>query len=133
MLNVYLSFQYMQDFYNQTYYNRSGMPMTSDFQTLLWSLTVSMYPLGGFFGSLMVWPLVNNCGRYVPVVFKVLEQQFWGSDKACQAHQEHDSVTHLDCQADRLVVSCWAQQHGLCPTCRRSSVVSMWSRPYVGH
>ncbi|NXS57509.1 GTR5 protein, partial [Brachypteracias leptosomus] len=54
---------YMQDFYNQTYLDRNGEPMSSDFQTLLWSLTVSMYPLGGFFGSLMVWPLVNNCGR----------------------------------------------------------------------
>ncbi|KFZ62511.1 Solute carrier family 2, facilitated glucose transporter member 5, partial [Podiceps cristatus] len=54
---------YMQDFYNRTYFNRSGTPMDSGFQTLLWSLTVSMYPLGGFFGSLMVWPLVNNCGR----------------------------------------------------------------------
>ncbi|XP_075293197.1 solute carrier family 2, facilitated glucose transporter member 5 isoform X2 [Opisthocomus hoazin] len=54
---------YMQDFYNRTYFNRNGVPMDSGFQTLLWSLTVSMYPLGGFFGSLMVWPLANNCGR----------------------------------------------------------------------
>ncbi|KFV42513.1 Solute carrier family 2, facilitated glucose transporter member 5, partial [Tyto alba] len=54
---------YMQDFYNKTYFNRNGVPMDSSFQTLLWSLTVSMYPLGGFFGSLIVWPLVNNCGR----------------------------------------------------------------------
>lgn len=67
-----ISFQYMQDFYNQTYFNRTGVPMDSGFQTLLWSLTVSMYPLGGFFGSLMVWPLVNNCGRYVTVVFNIL-------------------------------------------------------------
>ncbi|NXI06321.1 GTR5 protein, partial [Pachycephala philippinensis] len=54
---------YMQDFYNRTYLDRTGVPMDSSFQTLLWSLTVSMFPLGGFFGSLMVWPLVNNCGR----------------------------------------------------------------------
>ncbi|NXC30027.1 GTR5 protein, partial [Campylorhamphus procurvoides] len=54
---------YMQDFYNQTHWDRTGVPMSSGFQTLLWSLTVSMFPLGGFFGSLMVWPLVNNCGR----------------------------------------------------------------------
>ncbi|NXF56685.1 GTR5 protein, partial [Ciccaba nigrolineata] len=54
---------YMQDFYNETYFNRHGVPMDSSFQTLLWSLTVSMFPLGGFFGSLMVWPLVNSCGR----------------------------------------------------------------------
>uniref|UniRef100_A0A8D0F5V5 Solute carrier family 2, facilitated glucose transporter member 5 n=1 Tax=Strix occidentalis caurina TaxID=311401 RepID=A0A8D0F5V5_STROC len=51
------------DFYNETYFNRHGVPMDSSFQTLLWSLTVSMFPLGGFFGSLMVWPLVNSCGR----------------------------------------------------------------------
>ncbi|NXB16470.1 GTR5 protein, partial [Rhagologus leucostigma] len=54
---------YMQDFYNRTYLDRTGVPMDSGFQTLLWSLTVSMFPLGGLFGSLMVWPLVNNCGR----------------------------------------------------------------------
>ncbi|XP_013815869.1 solute carrier family 2, facilitated glucose transporter member 5 [Apteryx mantelli] len=54
---------YMQAFYNQTYLDRNGEPMDSNFQTLLWSLTVSMYPLGGFFGSLLVAPLVNKCGR----------------------------------------------------------------------
>nr|QNS26354.1 glucose transporter 5 [Archilochus colubris] len=54
---------FMQEFYNQTYYYRNGEYMSSEFQTLLWSLTVSMFPLGGLFGSLMVWPLVNNCGR----------------------------------------------------------------------
>ncbi|XP_054250890.1 solute carrier family 2, facilitated glucose transporter member 5-like isoform X1 [Indicator indicator] len=54
---------YMQDFYNQTYLNRNDKPMDGAFMTLLWTLTVSMYPLGGFFGSLMVGPLVNNCGR----------------------------------------------------------------------
>ncbi|NXL90276.1 GTR5 protein, partial [Alectura lathami] len=55
--------QYMQDFYNETYISRNGVSMSEDYQTLLWSLTVSMFPLGGFFGSLMVGPLVNNCGR----------------------------------------------------------------------
>ncbi|NXD42560.1 GTR5 protein, partial [Copsychus sechellarum] len=54
---------YMQEFYNRTYLDRTGVPMDSGFQTLLWSLTVSMFPLGGLFGSLMVWPMVNNCGR----------------------------------------------------------------------
>ncbi|XP_071305085.1 solute carrier family 2, facilitated glucose transporter member 5-like [Agelaius tricolor] len=54
---------YMQDFYNRTYLERTGVPMDRGFQTLLWSLTVSMFPLGGLFGSLLVWPMVNNCGR----------------------------------------------------------------------
>ncbi|NWV13450.1 GTR5 protein, partial [Ptilonorhynchus violaceus] len=54
---------YMQEFYNKTYLDRHGVPMDSGFQTMLWSFTVSMFPLGGFFGSLLVWPMVNNCGR----------------------------------------------------------------------
>ncbi|NXY53454.1 GTR5 protein, partial [Callaeas wilsoni] len=54
---------YMRDFYNRTYLDRTGVPMDDGFQTLLWSITVSMFPLGGFFGSLMVWPMVNKCGR----------------------------------------------------------------------
>lgn len=64
-------FQFMQEFYNRTYLDRNGVPMDSSFQTLLWSLTVSMFPLGGFFGSLMVWPMVNNCGRYVTELFDI--------------------------------------------------------------
>lgn len=58
-----VSFQYMQGFYNRTYLDRTGVPMDRGLQTLLWSLTVSMFPLGGLFGSLMVWPMVNSCGR----------------------------------------------------------------------
>lgn len=70
-----ISFQYMQDFYNKTYTDRHGVFMDKNFQTLLWSLTVSMFPLGGFFGSLMVGPLVNNCGRYVTELGNVLPGQ----------------------------------------------------------
>lgn len=73
-----VSFQYMQDFYNQTYTDRYGVFMDKNLQTLLWSLTVSMYPLGGFFGSLMVGPLVNNCGRYVTEVGNALLGQLAG-------------------------------------------------------
>lgn len=53
----------MQQFYNRTYVERYGTPMEETFLTLLWSLSVSMYPLGGMFGSLMVAPLVNKLGR----------------------------------------------------------------------
>lgn len=53
----------MQQFYITTYVERYGQLMEENFLTLLWSLSVSMYPLGGFFGSLMVAPLVNKLGR----------------------------------------------------------------------
>ena len=42
---------------------RYGVPMEEEVLTLLWSLSVSMYPLGGLLGSLMVAPLVNKLGR----------------------------------------------------------------------
>ncbi|XP_029292142.1 solute carrier family 2, facilitated glucose transporter member 5 [Cottoperca gobio] len=60
---------FMQHFYNATYMERYGRPMEENFLTLLWSLSVSMYPLGGFFGSLMVAPLVNKLGRKGTLLF----------------------------------------------------------------
>ncbi|XP_056398958.1 solute carrier family 2, facilitated glucose transporter member 5 isoform X5 [Hyla sarda] len=54
---------FMQSFYNETYLERYGVPMTNNLDTILWSLTVSLYPLGGFFGSLLVGPLVTKIGR----------------------------------------------------------------------
>ena len=55
----------MQQFYETTYLERYGRPMEDTFLTLLWSLSVSMYPLGGLLGSLLVAPLVNKLGRYI--------------------------------------------------------------------
>ncbi|XP_029011024.1 solute carrier family 2, facilitated glucose transporter member 1a [Betta splendens] len=60
---------FMQTFYFFTYRDRYEIEMDANLQTLLWSLTVSMYPLGGFFGSLMVTPLVNKLGRRGTLLF----------------------------------------------------------------
>ncbi|XP_035163513.1 solute carrier family 2, facilitated glucose transporter member 5 isoform X1 [Callithrix jacchus] len=60
---------YMQQFYNETYRDRTG-EFIEDFPlTLLWSLTVSMFPFGGFIGSLLVGPLVNKFGRKGALLF----------------------------------------------------------------
>lgn len=59
----------MKQFYNETYYNRTGQYITSVHLTLLWSLTVSMFPFGGFLGSLLVGPLVNKLGRKGALLF----------------------------------------------------------------
>uniref|UniRef100_A0A3B4ZGY7 Solute carrier family 2, facilitated glucose transporter member 5 n=1 Tax=Stegastes partitus TaxID=144197 RepID=A0A3B4ZGY7_9TELE len=61
--------QFMQQFYNATYMERYNRPMEEGFLTLLWSLSVAMFPLGGFFGSLMVAPLVNRLGRKGTLLF----------------------------------------------------------------
>ncbi|XP_017343011.1 solute carrier family 2, facilitated glucose transporter member 5 isoform X1 [Ictalurus punctatus] len=58
----------MQMFYTNVSESRNST-VTESLLTLLWSLTVSVYPLGGFFGSLMVAPLVNNLGRKGTLLF----------------------------------------------------------------
>ncbi|XP_056447769.1 solute carrier family 2, facilitated glucose transporter member 5-like [Gadus chalcogrammus] len=60
---------FMKAFYNSTYMERYGVPMEEEVLTLLWSLSVSMYPLGGLLGSLMVAPLVNKLGRKGTLLF----------------------------------------------------------------
>lgn len=54
---------FMKTFYNETYSSRYGSTYTTSLQDVLWSLTVSLFPLGGFIGSLLVGPLVNKIGR----------------------------------------------------------------------
>ncbi|XP_041062947.1 solute carrier family 2, facilitated glucose transporter member 1a [Carcharodon carcharias] len=82
---------YMQQFYNQSYFDRYGSYMDSSFQTVLWSLTVSMYPLGGFFGSLMVAPLVNKLGRKGTLlfnnIFSIVPAILMGSSKASKSFE----------------------------------------------
>ncbi|XP_035163512.3 solute carrier family 2, facilitated glucose transporter member 7 isoform X3 [Callithrix jacchus] len=50
-------------FYNETYFERHATFMDEKLMLLLWSCTVSMFPLGGLLGSLIVGLLVDSCGR----------------------------------------------------------------------
>ncbi|XP_022454346.1 solute carrier family 2, facilitated glucose transporter member 5 isoform X1 [Delphinapterus leucas] len=59
----------MKAFYNETYYDRIGEYISEFSLTLLWSVSVSMFPFGGFLGSLMVGPLVNKLGRKGTLLF----------------------------------------------------------------
>lgn len=53
----------MREFYNETYYDRTSDYLSDFSLTLLWSVSVSMFPFGGLIGSLMVGILVNKLGR----------------------------------------------------------------------
>uniref|UniRef100_A0A2K5F8L3 Solute carrier family 2, facilitated glucose transporter member 5 n=1 Tax=Aotus nancymaae TaxID=37293 RepID=A0A2K5F8L3_AOTNA len=63
-------FQVFKSFFNETYFERHATFMDEKLMLLLWSCTVSMFPLGGLLGSLIVGLLVDSCG-------------FWGSSKIC--------------------------------------------------
>lgn len=55
--------QYIKEFYNRTVVNRNGTGLNEEALTLMYSLTVSVFAIGGLVGSLMVGMLVTKFGR----------------------------------------------------------------------
>ncbi|KAM6434237.1 solute carrier family 2, facilitated glucose transporter member 5-like [Liasis olivaceus] len=82
---------FMQEFYNETYQERYGKFMDENLMTALWSLSVSFFPLGGFFGSLMVGPMVNSCGRkgtlLINNIFSIIPAILMGTSKVAKTFE----------------------------------------------
>ncbi|XP_007432105.1 solute carrier family 2, facilitated glucose transporter member 5 [Python bivittatus] len=82
---------FMQEFYNETYQERYGKIMDENLMTALWSLSVSFFPLGGFFGSLMVGPMVNSCGRkgtlLINNIFSIIPAILMGTSKVAKTFE----------------------------------------------
>ncbi|XP_069850551.1 solute carrier family 2, facilitated glucose transporter member 11 isoform X2 [Dipodomys merriami] len=54
---------YIQEFINETWQARSGKPQPDHLILLVWSLIVSLYPLGGLFGALLAGLMAIRLGR----------------------------------------------------------------------
>ncbi|XP_062360151.1 solute carrier family 2, facilitated glucose transporter member 11-like [Cinclus cinclus] len=54
---------YIQMFMNTTWLERMGVPLESNVILLLWSFTVSAYPLGGLTGAVVAGPMAIMLGR----------------------------------------------------------------------
>ncbi|NWT99161.1 GTR11 protein, partial [Urocynchramus pylzowi] len=54
---------YIQVFMNTTWLERMGVPLESNMVLLLWSFTVSAYPLGGLTGAVVAGPMAIMLGR----------------------------------------------------------------------
>ncbi|XP_058235779.1 solute carrier family 2 member 15a [Hemibagrus wyckioides] len=59
---------YIKNFYNRTVVSRNGTGLNGEQLTLMYSLTVSVFAIGGLIGSLMVGMLVTRFGRKGTVV-----------------------------------------------------------------
>nr|XP_027803238.1 solute carrier family 2, facilitated glucose transporter member 7 [Marmota flaviventris] len=83
--------QVFKSFYNDTYFERHGTFMDEKALLLLWSCTVSMFPLGGLLGSLVVGLLVDRCGRkgtlLINNIFAILPAILMGVSKVAQAFE----------------------------------------------
>lgn len=58
-------FQYIKAFYNESWERRHGHPIDPDTLTLLWSVTVSIFAIGGLVGTLMAKKIGKFLGRSV--------------------------------------------------------------------
>ncbi|XP_057601298.1 solute carrier family 2, facilitated glucose transporter member 11 isoform X8 [Hippopotamus amphibius kiboko] len=54
---------HIQEFTNETWQMRTGRPLPDHLVLLVWSLIVSLYPLGGLLGALLAGPLAVKLGR----------------------------------------------------------------------
>ncbi|XP_054995953.1 solute carrier family 2, facilitated glucose transporter member 9 [Sorex araneus] len=54
---------YIKAFYNESWERRYGHPIDPDTLTLLWSVTVSIFAIGGLVGTLLVKPIGKVLGR----------------------------------------------------------------------
>ncbi len=61
--NYLFILQYIKDFYNKTVVSRNGTGLSEETLTLMYSLTVSVFAIGGLLGSLIVGMLVTRFGR----------------------------------------------------------------------
>uniref|UniRef100_A0A4W5N0U7 Solute carrier family 2 member 9 n=1 Tax=Hucho hucho TaxID=62062 RepID=A0A4W5N0U7_9TELE len=53
---------YIKTFYNKTWMERYGEPIGADLVTMLWSITVSIFAIGGLLGALCVTLLTKLIG-----------------------------------------------------------------------
>ncbi|XP_043851013.1 solute carrier family 2, facilitated glucose transporter member 5-like [Dromiciops gliroides] len=81
----------MKHFYNETYHNRTLTYMSGPIVTLLWGLTVSMFPLGGLIGSLIVGPMVHEFGRkgtlLINNIFSIIPATLMGCSKKAKSFE----------------------------------------------
>ena len=64
-LNHSLVLQYIKAFYNKTWVERYLEPIPAETATLLWSITVSIFAIGGLLGALSVSLIIKVLGRWV--------------------------------------------------------------------
>ncbi|XP_072001234.1 solute carrier family 2, facilitated glucose transporter member 11 isoform X3 [Engystomops pustulosus] len=63
---------HIQKFVNETWLERYGSELDSWVITLIWSIIVSVFPLGGFMGALLAGPMAIRLGRKKSLLFNNL-------------------------------------------------------------
>lgn len=70
---VSLVLQYIKAFYNKTWIERYGESIGAETVTILWSITVSIFAIGGLLGALSVSLIIRLLGRWVDSLALVIK------------------------------------------------------------
>uniref|UniRef100_A0A8C5LKB0 Uncharacterized protein n=1 Tax=Leptobrachium leishanense TaxID=445787 RepID=A0A8C5LKB0_9ANUR len=80
MLSSSVSPQISEAFINETWMRRYGIPVPHEKQTLMWSLLVSMFSIGGLMGSAGSGYLIGKFGNLNPHLLLVLNRELFGTE-----------------------------------------------------
>ncbi|NXH38773.1 GTR11 protein, partial [Dicaeum eximium] len=82
---------YIQMFMNTTWLERTGVPLESNGILLLWSFTVSAYPLGGLTGAVAAGPMAIMLGRKMSLllnnVFVIIAASLAGFSRVAKSFE----------------------------------------------
>ncbi|KFU95022.1 Solute carrier family 2, facilitated glucose transporter member 11, partial [Chaetura pelagica] len=82
---------YIQTFMNKTWLERTGVPLESRVVLLLWSVTVSAYPLGGLTGAVVAGPMAIMLGRKMSLllnnIFVIIAAALSGSSRMAKSFE----------------------------------------------
>lgn len=74
LIKMTLFQQYIKAFYNETFIEKYDWDPDEEYLTILYSLTVSIFAIGGMTGALLVGKLVTKFGRLVVCILSILFQ-----------------------------------------------------------
>lgn len=69
--------QKLRSFFNNTWMERYGQPISQGMCTIVWSVAVSIFSVGGMVGSFSVGVMANRFGRYEVCPVLVAQRSSW--------------------------------------------------------
>lgn len=107
--------QYIKAFYNTTWTERYGQPLAVETSTLLWSVTVSVFSIGGLLGALSVSIILRVLGRWVNSAALMIKSSSSDTEEFLNLGPESKK---RDRRINQLTVIPWTKRQVSCSSTR---------------
>ncbi|KAK7899284.1 hypothetical protein WMY93_020137 [Mugilogobius chulae] len=87
--------QKLRTFFNDTWMERYGEPISQGMCTIVWSVSVAIFSVGGMVGSFSVGVMANRFGRYTPALNMVSPTPWSSGSYLRTLHRLHPHVRGL--------------------------------------